>query len=57
MPPSDFLNPAQNPVVKAVGNTIRYDRPQRDASDLDFLDEVQESSPIAIEVFEGHRSR
>lgn len=50
--PSDFLNTAQNPVVQAVGYT-QYDRPQRDTSDLDFLSEVEESTPLAIEVFEG----
>jgi hypothetical protein len=50
--PSDFLNTGQNPVIEAVGYS-QYDRPQRDASDLDFLDEVQESSPLAIEVFQG----
>ena len=49
---SDFLNPAQNPVVWSAGNN-QYDRPQRNASDLDFLDEIQENTPIAIEVFEG----
>jgi PKD repeat protein len=50
--PSDFLNTAQNPVVQAVGYT-QYDRPQRSASDLDYLDEVSENTPLAIEVFEG----
>jgi hypothetical protein len=50
--PSDFLDTAQNPVIQAVGYS-QYDRPQRNASDLDFLDEVQEDTPIAIEVFEG----
>ena len=33
--PSDFLNTAQNPVVQSVGYT-QYDRPQRNASDLDY---------------------
>ena len=50
--PSDFLNTGQNPVIQAVGYN-EYDRPQRNASDLDFLDEVQENTPITIEVFEG----
>ena len=50
--PSDFLNTAQNPVIQAGGYN-QYDRPQRNASDLDFLDEVQESTPLAIEVFQG----
>ena len=30
-----------------------YDRPQRNASDLDYLDELQQNDPIAIDVFEG----
>ena len=51
--PSDFLNPAQNPLVQSVGWN-QYDRPQRDQSDLDYDDEIiQTNSPIAIEVFEG----
>jgi hypothetical protein len=50
--PSDFLNSAQNPVVQSVGYN-EYDRPQRNASDLDYLDELQQSDPIAINVFEG----
>jgi hypothetical protein len=50
--PSDFLNTAQNPVIQAGGYN-EYDRPQRNASDLDFLDEVTENTPIGIEVFEG----
>ncbi len=49
---SDFLNSAQNPVVQSVGYN-EYDRPQRNASDLDYLDELQQSDPIAIDVFEG----
>jgi PKD repeat protein len=51
-PDSDFLNPAQNPVVWWDGNN-RYDRPQRDASDLNFLDQIIQSSPITVDVFEG----
>ncbi len=50
--PSDFLNTAQNPVIQAAGYN-QYDRPQRNASDLDFLDEVTENTPIGIEVFQG----
>ncbi len=50
--PSDFLNSAQNPVVQSVGYN-EYDRPQRNASDLDYLDELQQNDPIAIDVFEG----
>ena len=51
-PHSDFLNPAQNPVVWFDGND-RYDRPQRNSSDLDFLDEDLQGNPIAIDVYEG----
>ncbi len=50
--PSDFLNTAQNPVVQSVGYT-QYDRPQRNASDLDYLDHVEENAPLAINVFKG----
>ncbi|MGZ4178383.1 MAG: PKD domain-containing protein [Solirubrobacteraceae bacterium] len=50
--PSGFQNPAQTPVVTALGSTDQYDRPWRGGSDLDYLDETQ-STPIAIEVFEG----
>jgi PKD repeat protein len=51
-PHSDFLNPAQNPVVWWDGNN-EYDRPQRTTSDQDFLDSVQQAAPINIDVFEG----
>jgi PKD repeat protein len=57
--PSDFSNSSESPVVEDRGSVIQYDRPWRGSqTDLDFLDEVQESNngapaPIAIEVFEG----
>jgi PKD domain len=60
--PSDFNNPAEQPVVQALGSRNEYDRPWRGSpggqQDHDFLDEVLASqgdqpSPITIEVFEG----
>jgi len=58
---TDFNNPAEGPVVAALGSANRYDRPWRGSAgetDYDFLDEVVESEngqpqPITIEVFEG----
>jgi PKD domain len=57
--PSDFNNPSEYPVVQALGSVNQYDRPSRGSPqgqpDYDYLDEVQSSQPIAIEVFEGGR--
>jgi len=58
---TDFNNPAEAPVVAALGSANRYDRPWRGSAggtDDDFLDEVVQSDngqpqPITIEVFEG----
>jgi PKD domain len=57
--PSDFNNPSEYPVVQALGSVNQYDRPSRGSPqgqpDYDYLDEVQSSQPISIEVFEGGR--
>ncbi len=55
---TDFDNPQEAPVVSDLGTAIRYDRPWRGQSDLDYLDQVTNSAndqaqPVAIEVFEG----
>jgi PKD repeat protein len=49
---SDFQNSAESAVIGDEGTIGQYDRPQRNAGDLDFTDEVQGGS-IDIEVFEG----
>ena len=55
---TDFNNPGEAPVVSNLGTAIRYDRPWRGQSDLDYLDQVTDgvngqSQPVQIEVFEG----
>jgi PKD repeat protein len=54
--PSDFNNSAEVPVIEDNGSVSSYDRPWREGSDLNYLDEVHESqTPISIAVFEGPR--
>jgi PKD repeat protein len=53
--PSDFADPAETAVVSDLGSTFQYNRPWRGATDLDYLDEVNTSSPVTIEVYEGPR--
>jgi PKD repeat protein len=54
---SDFNNSSEYPVVQALGSVNQYDRPWRGSPqgqpDYDYLDEVQVSQPITMEVFEG----
>jgi hypothetical protein len=55
---TDFNNPQEAPVVSNLGTAIRYDRPWRGQSDLDYLDQVTDSvngqsQPVQIEIFEG----
>jgi len=51
--PSDFTNADENPVFSDIGSSVDYDRPWRGGSDLDFDDEIVESPPVSIDVFEG----
>ncbi|MFZ0039677.1 MAG: PKD domain-containing protein, partial [Solirubrobacteraceae bacterium] len=51
--PSDFQNTAENPVISDEGTEVEYDRPWRGGSDQDYEDQVNESPPVSIEVFEG----
>jgi PKD domain-containing protein len=56
--PSDFENTAEVPVIEDDGSLIQYDRPSRNSTDPNRLDEVQGSAngqaqPIQINVFEG----
>jgi PKD repeat protein len=55
VPPTSFNDPSESPVVTDLGSSMRYDRPWRGGNDEDFLDQVTESAPIAIAVFEGNR--
>lgn len=55
---TDFNNPQEAPVVSNLGTAVRYDRPWRGGSDLDYLDQVTDSTggqsqPVQVEVFEG----
>jgi hypothetical protein len=51
--PTNFADPAESPVVSDLGSSVQYDRPWRGPGDQDYLDEVVESPPLEIEVFEG----
>jgi len=51
--PSDFQSTGETPVVSDLGSSVEYDRPWRGGTDEDYLDEVVESQPLQIEVFEG----
>lgn len=51
--PSDFAETTESPVISDNGATVQYDRPQRGGGDQDFLDEIQSTSPIALDVYEG----
>ena len=51
--PSDFATPNESPVVQDIGTSVQYDRPSRGPSDDDYSDEVVQSPPLTIEVFEG----
>lgn len=55
---TDFNNTQEAPVVSNLGTAIRYDRPWRGQSDLDYLDQVTDgvngqAQPLQIEVFTG----
>lgn len=51
--PSDFANTSEAPVISDLGSSNEYDRPWRGTGDYDYPDQVQESTPIDLEVFEG----
>jgi PKD repeat protein len=51
--PSDFATPSESPVIQDTGTSVQYDRPSRGSTDDDYSDEVVESPPLMIEVFEG----
>lgn len=52
--PSPFADPTQVPVIYTDGTNITYDRPWRGQPDDDnAIDQVRESTPFQIEVYEG----
>jgi PKD domain len=54
--PSDFED-AEQPIVSFNGGAVQYDRPPRNASDLNQEDQVLEpgGEPLSVEVFEGQQ--
>lgn len=52
---SDFQDPTDNPVVTDLGTSMKYDRPWRGGGDVNAPDQVTESAPIQISVFEGQQ--
>jgi PKD repeat protein len=53
--PTTFNDPSESPLVSDLGSSMRYNRPWRGGDDEDFLDQVTESAPIAVAVFEGRQ--
>jgi PKD repeat protein len=51
--PSDFQPNTDSPVVSNLGSSFQYNRPWRGQGDLNANDQVTNSDPISIEVFEG----
>jgi hypothetical protein len=52
---SDFQDPTDNPVVTDLGSSMKYDRPWRGGGDVNAPDQVTQSDPIQISVFEGQQ--
>ena len=55
VPPTNFNDPNESPVVSDLGTSRRYDRPWRGGNDENFLDQVTVAGPIAVDVFEGRQ--